>query len=112
MMMQKVNVRIVSLLLILVFLQKLGMELWVHDWLHETNTAHSVKPAEKGKPVVQHHQVICNCVQDAMMPLVETRPIRFEPVSVRLTIIFVAHYSSYLSGDKEFSALRGPPAIS
>src|ERR1700748_744471 len=36
MMMQKVNARIVSLLLILVFLQKLGTELWVHAWLHET----------------------------------------------------------------------------
>jgi hypothetical protein len=112
MMMQKVNVRIVSLLLILVFLQKLGVELWVHKWLHETNTAHLVIPAEKGKPVVQHHHVICNCLEDAMMPLVETKPIRYEPVSIRLTAIFVTHYSSYLSGDKEFSALRGPPTIS
>jgi hypothetical protein len=111
-MMQKVNVRIVSLLLILVFLQKLGMELWVHDWLHETNIAHLIIPAAKGKPVVQHHKVICNCLEDAMMPLVEAKAIRCEPVSVRLTTIFVAHYSSYLSGDKEFSALRGPPAIS
>jgi hypothetical protein len=112
MMMQKVNLRIVSLLLILVFLQKLGMELWVHDWLHETHTAHSVIPAEKGKPVVQHHHIICNCLQDAMMPLVETKPIRYEPVSKRLTAIFVTHYSSCLSSDKEFSALRGPPTIS
>ncbi len=112
MMMQKVNARIVSLLLILVFLQKLGVELWVHDWLHETTATHSVVRAEKGKPIVQHHQVICNCLEDAMMPLVQTDPIQYDPVSVQLTDVFLTHYSSYLSGDKEFSALRGPPALS
>lgn len=111
-MMQKVNVRIVSGLLILVFFQKLGVELWVHDWLHETNTTHSVARAQKGKPVVQQHHIICNCLEDAMMPLVQTDPIQYDPVSVRLTDVFLTYFSSYLSGDKEFSSLRGPPALS
>lgn len=112
MMMQKVNVRIVSLLLLLVFLQKLGAELWVHNWLHETTTTHSVVAAEKGKPIVQHHHIICNCLEDAMMPLVQTDPIQYDPVPVQLTDVFLTHYSSYLSGDKEFSSLRGPPVFS
>ena len=110
--MQKINVRIVSLLLILVFFQKLGVELWVHDWLHGNATTHSVVPAEKGKPVVQQHHIICNCLEDAMMPLVQTDPIQYDPVPVRLTDVFLTHYSSYLSGKKEFSSLRGPPALS
>ena len=110
--MQKANARIVSLLLILVFLQKLGVELWVHAWLHETTNTHSLVSAQKGKPVLQHHHVICNCLEDAMMPLVETDPIRYDPVSTQLTAVFVSHYSSYLSGEKEFSSLRGPPAFS
>lgn len=109
--MQKVNARIVSLLLILVFIQKLGMELWVHNWLHETVTTHADIAARKGKPVIQHHQVICNCLEDAMVPLIETNSIQYGPVSMDLIAIFLSNYSSYLSGNKEFSALRGPPSF-
>ena len=112
MMLQKVNVRAIALLLILVFFQKLGVELWVHNWLHESKTSHSIASAEKGKPVVQHHQVICNCLEDAMMPLVATTIVQYDPVSTKLIDVFLANYSSFLSVDKEFSALRGPPTLS
>ncbi|HET6255413.1 MAG TPA: hypothetical protein VFE32_15140 [Puia sp.] len=104
--------RIVSLLLVLVFLQKLGVELWVHVYLHETAVAQSVTTTGKRKAVLQHSRIMCNCMEDVMMPLIETDAIRYDPASVRLTDIFLADYSSRLSNEKEFSALRGPPAFS
>jgi hypothetical protein len=112
MMMQKINIRIVSLLLILVFLQKLGGELWVHDWLHVKQESRSLVLAEKGKLVVQNHRIICNCLEDAMMPMVQADSILFEPGSIALTDVFLTHYTSFLSINKEFSSLRGPPAFS
>lgn len=112
MMMQKINIRIVSLLLILVFLQKLGGELWVHDWLHENRESPAAAMAGKGKLVVQHQRIICNCLADAMMPMVQTDPVFFERGSIKLTDVFLTHYTSFLSIDKEFSSLRGPPTFS
>ncbi len=109
MVMQKLNVRIVSVLLILVFVQKLGGEMWLHNWLHEANRSHSVASAGKGKPVIQKHQLICNCYEDVMMPLIESDVVHYDQFTPYLTAVILTHYTAFLSGDKKFSSLRGPP---
>jgi hypothetical protein len=108
--MQKLNVRIVSFFLILAFLQKLGLELWLHNWLHETTVTTSVGPTQKGKPLLQQQKIKCNCIDDALTPLMESDPVDLSPDPRPSNPIFAATYSSWLSIDKEFSALRGPPA--
>ncbi len=108
--MQKLNLRIVSFVLILAFLQKLGLELWLHNWLHETTVTASVGPTQKGKPFLQHQQIKCNCIDDALMPLMESDVIDYCPDRRPSNAIFATIYSSWLSVDTEFSALRGPPA--
>src|SRR5579863_9792402 len=69
--MQKLNARIVSIFLILIFFQNMGLELWLHNWLHETTVTTSVSTAPKGKATLQHQQVRCNCIDDALSPLME-----------------------------------------
>jgi hypothetical protein len=111
--MQKLNARIVSFFLILAFSQKLGLELWLHNWLHETTIASSVGPgiaAQKGKPLFQNHRVKCTCIDDALMPLTETDIVDYNPLRQPPKSIFANSYSSWLSVDKEFSSLRGPPS--
>jgi hypothetical protein len=109
-MLQKMKRRIVSLLLILVFSQKLGLELWVHHWLHETTVPGSVASAEKGKPNLQHLPLKCNCVEDSLIPLIESDIPVYSCTRPHLTIVIFPAYNSCLSGDVEFSSLRGPPA--
>jgi hypothetical protein len=111
-MLQKMKRRIVSLLLILVFSQKLGLELWVHHWLHESVVPQSVASAEKGKPNLRQLPVKCNCVEDSLIPLIESEIPIYSCTRPHLIAIFLPAYSSCLSGDVEFSSLRGPPAAS
>jgi hypothetical protein len=108
--MQKLNVRIVSFFLILAFSQKLGLELWLHNWLHGTTAFSSVSPPQGHKPLLQHQQIKCNCIDDALMPLMESDVVDYSPHPRPSIPIFAATYSSWLCVDKEFSALRGPPA--
>jgi hypothetical protein len=110
--MQKLNVRIVSFFLILAFSQKMGLELWLHNWLHETTVAASVSSAHKGRPVLQHLQIRCNCIDDALNPIVESGLIVYNANQQPSIPIFAAIYSSWLSVDTAFPALRGPPAAS
>jgi len=108
--MQKLNVRIVSFFLILAFSQKLGLELWLHTWLHETTVTASVGSMQKGKALLQQQPVKCNCIDDALAPLMESDPLDYSPNQRPSIRFFATTYASWLSVDKEFSPLRGPPA--
>jgi hypothetical protein len=110
--MQKLNARIVSFFLILAFSQKMGLELWLHNWLHVTTVTASVQPTQKGKPHFQHQVLKCHCIDDARMPLMESEIVDFDADQLPSIPNFTATYSSWLSVDKDFSSLRGPPATS
>jgi hypothetical protein len=108
--MQKLDTRIVSFFLILIFFQKMGLELWLHNWLHETTVTTSVSSAPKGKGSLQHQRVRCNCIDDALSPLKEADVVDFDAPPQPFIRLVPTVYSSWLSADGEFSALRGPPA--
>jgi hypothetical protein len=108
--MQKLNVRIVSIFLILIFFQKMGLELWLHNWLHETTVATSFGATPKGKASLQHQLVKCNCIDDALSPLTEADMVDYDaPLQASMRLVATA-YCSWLSAEGEFSSLRGPPA--
>jgi hypothetical protein len=109
--MQKLNVRIVSFFLILAFSQKMGLELWLHNWLHETSVTASVGPTQKGKPAFQHQRIKCTCIDDALMPLMASATVDYSPHQQPSISIYATTYTSWLSVDQEFSALRGPPSV-
>ncbi|HTR31936.1 MAG TPA: hypothetical protein VMH27_21835 [Puia sp.] len=108
--MQKLKVRIVSFFLILIFSQKMGLELWLHNWLHETTVTASVSSAPKAKAGIQHQRVRCNCIDDALNPLVEADVVDFDAGPQPALLHIADIYSSRLSAEREFSSLRGPPS--
>jgi hypothetical protein len=108
--MQKLNVRIVSFFLILAFSQKLGLELWLHNWLHGTTATTSVARLKGDKPLLQNQLIKCHCLDDTLMPLIGTDMVDHGPVQCPFAPVFATTFSSWLSVSQEFSALRGPPA--
>jgi hypothetical protein len=107
--MQKLNARVVSFCLILIFSQKMGLELWLHNWLHATTVTASVSSTQKGNASVQHLQVKCHCIDDALNPLMEVDNGEFDAHPPPFAQPFAADFSSWVSAEKTFSSLRGPP---
>ncbi|HLX65369.1 MAG TPA: hypothetical protein VKR41_00190 [Puia sp.] len=99
--------RMIAVLLLLVFSQKAGLRLWMHNWLHEGKIAHS-RSASGSESL----KLNCDCFDDAMMPLLESTLIVLpEPVR-EFTTLMVDRYSAILSADKVFYSLKGPPTPS
>lgn len=105
-------------MLLLAFFQKLGLELWLHHWLHEPREGihlvvpgtPGVTPEERDNSTSLHQSPIsCNCLDDTLMPQIEPAPFHYEASQKHLIALLREEYSSILSSDKIFSALRGPP---
>jgi hypothetical protein len=108
--MRKANLRVISLVLILIFTQKLGLGLWLHNWLHEPRSSQSTTIRNNAGPFVELPPVKCNCIEDAIMPLVESKPFVYLAYQQYLLVLHGNAYSDVLSQEKVFSALRGPPS--
>ena len=110
------NARILALVLILVFTQKLGLGIWMHNWLHEARVPAGVvlhdDRERKGQslPDIDKITANCHCIDDFLVPLVEA-PVVKAPVPVRefvvIPFVYRAEFSTVFSS---FASLRGPPA--
>jgi hypothetical protein len=95
----------ISLLLIILLMQKSGLGLYLHDWLHAQNQNF---PSQKHLAVIDKGAT-CSCIDDFNMPLAET------PASVTGLIPEIKR--SFLSilefpipfSSRYYSSLRGPP---
>lgn len=99
--------RVLAMLLLLVFVQKTGVGLYLHHLLHgQAANGQTAIPDEKGKEI----SYACSCLDDLQMPylpagidtpdplpLVHAEPVAF--YSVTLPVVTDTHTS-----------LRGPPA--
>lgn len=96
--------KIVATFLLLVFTQKAGLRLWMHDWFHESRTAQALSI-----PHASHVQLKCDCFDDAMMPLLGSSLFTI-PLPVRVYATLTAPYQTpILSAEKVFYSLKGPP---
>jgi hypothetical protein len=105
--MRKLHTRILAFLLLLVFSQKLGLRLWIHDIFHEARINHSA-----GFPDSDKIQFKCDCIEDAMMPQMESAIIAVpDPLEkcIDLSETFDLQFSST---QKLYCSLKGPPATS
>lgn len=103
--MRRFNVRIIALALVLVFTQKLGLRLWMHDWLHETKAL----SASKHTTVEKLHPT-CDCIDDFLMPLTGAAVILFPPPVRSVHIVVTAYIPPFSAAEERLSSLRGPPA--
>ena len=117
-MMRRINKRFWAGLLLLAFLQKMGLELWLHHWLHEPRQ--STQWVElRGERRADGHSAYtqaflltsCHCLDDAMMPLLGQSAFRFEVPFVYGPPIPLSPYASFVSRTLGHAALRGPPAF-
>jgi hypothetical protein len=104
---KRIITKLTTLLLILVFSQKMGMSLYLHNWLHATK-----QHSPSSKPVSsQEIQFACGCINDFNLPLIETTLPALQLPVTTVTIPHAAPVFSIPTVFKYFHSLRAPPAI-
>lgn len=96
--------KVVATVLLLVFTQKGGLRLWMHDWFHENRGA-QVKSAA----ATAHVQLQCDCFDDAMMPLLGSPVFTVPPPACVYASLTVPHQSPIISAEQIYYSLKGPP---
>src|SRR3982751_248955 len=99
--------KLTSLLLILVFSQKMGMSLYLHNWLH-TPKQH----ASSSQPVSgQEIQFACGCINDFNLPFTETT---VPAIQAPVMAVKASHGTPVLhipTVFKYYHSLRAPPVV-
>ena len=108
--MRKANLRAISFVLILIFTQKLGLGLWLHNWLHHPRGSHSSAFMANGRACLELQPAKCHCIDDALMPLIKSHPLEYQEHQKHLLALLLTGYPAAISRDKIFPALRGPPS--
>ena|SRR5882724_2002478 len=95
----------ISVLLIIILMQKAGAGLYLHNWLHSQKNI----PSSSGAPVIGQNTIACSCIDDFYVPFAET-PEQLVQAPYTIKIEFVASLISFIpSSSKFFHSLRGPP---
>jgi hypothetical protein len=104
--MRRVHPKILAFILLLVFSQKLGLRLWMHAWVHESRAVHST-----AIPNAAAVHLKCDCIDDAMMPLVGSSVVAFEGPIQEAVVMPTAYLPPFSAAEKLFFSLKGPPAL-
>jgi hypothetical protein len=100
--------RCAAFLLILVFSQKAGTGLFLHNLLH--SPAADNKIPEQGNEKSKDFSYNCICIDDFLMPFAETEvPVYAQPV-LAISVPFTFFENNIPFHTTIFSSLRGPPA--
>jgi len=96
-------------LLLLVFLQKSGAGLFVHNLWHNT-------PARSQTPLTQNEKstdisYACSCIDDFLMPFTEPDAVRVAPAFITYNISPSVYLEECPIRPIEFTTLRGPPVF-
>jgi hypothetical protein len=98
--MQKVNLKIVSFFLLVLFMQNMGIQLWIHNHFHEkvatTTSATNLK-------------VDCHCLDDMFMPMSPSSSLEVAAIIKSFIHIRYEYTEYFISAEKDFHSLRGPP---
>ena len=101
----RIITKFTTLALILVFSQKMGMSLFLHNWLHAASQ-HSAS----SKPISsQEIQFACGCINDFNLPLTETS---LPEIQAPVVIVHQQHAEpvfTITAVSKYFHSLRAPP---
>jgi len=98
--------KIVAAIFLLLFLQKSGVELYIHSWLHVKS--HIQAPSSSNHSFVSAN---CSCVDDFLMPFAEPSDVISPSISIPHQIFSLGLIEPVLSVSEYFTALRGPPVF-
>jgi hypothetical protein len=96
--------KIVALVLLLAFCQRLGASLWVHHIYHE---ARAKMPGHQ--PGYPQWGVRCDCLDDAFMPLEGAQTFQLFVPSPEYQLIGATYLPTIAQSASLESSLRGPP---
>ena len=100
--------RFAAFLLILVFSQKAGAGLFLHNLLHNTASNNKIPEQENKKNKGLSYN--CTCIDDFLMPFAEAEdPVYAQPV-LTIVVPFTFFEDNIPFHTPVFSSLRGPPA--
>jgi hypothetical protein len=103
--MHKSNLRIIAFLLLLAFVQRLGMQVLLHNKYHAPAVQnHSASAAG-------YYQVQCDCLDDALVPLSRAETVQLPQPAEGFAVSHGIYSVCLSSAVKIFSSLRGPPAL-
>jgi hypothetical protein len=104
---KRIITRVTTVLLILVFSQKMGVGLYLHNWLHASKQHTTSSKPVSGREI----QFACGCINDFNLPFTETT---VPSIEVPVTIVNQPHPAPNLTIPavfKSFHSLRGPPVL-
>lgn len=91
-------VKVLAVVFILLFSQKIGAGLFLHSWLHVNDNKENITYS-------------CTCIDDFLTPFDETpETVISQPVSV-FNSAYQFYNSDVVSFAQTFAALRGPPVF-
>jgi hypothetical protein len=101
----RIITKLATLALILVFSQKMGMSLFLHNWLHAAQ-----QHSSSSKPISsQEIQFACGCINDFNLPFTETS---IPEIQAPVVIVHKPHAEPVFTIPavfKYFHSLRAPP---
>jgi hypothetical protein len=99
--------KIFAVVLLLVFAQKMGGGLYLHNWLHVKSCERSI-PKTAGNSITSYS---CNCIDDFSMPLMQPASEIFSNVTETKQIFFSSPIPSHSFSFLLFNSLRAPPVM-
>jgi hypothetical protein len=104
--MLKKRLPVIAFVLLLAFTQKLGMQLWLHQWLH--TKVHDFSSKEN---TGNQLQLKCYCLDDTLMPAEPSASINIIVPATSYSLILSSPQRVLYVGEKQFASLRGPPFL-
>jgi len=101
--------RFISILLLIVLIQKMGGGLYFHNYFH---AASNIELTDKAQVKFSHVNYSCNCIDDFYLPFTEpvAEPVLFVPISHQsFNSTYVQPHCVFA---EVFNSLRAPPAPS
>jgi hypothetical protein len=96
-----------ALLLMLVFSQKMGMSLYLHNWLHAVKSHSNKTTPVSGAEI----KFACGCINDFTVPLTETDIQEITAPFISINRPVAAPVYTFAAVYKYFHSLRAPPAM-
>jgi hypothetical protein len=103
--MRRLHPKIIAFILLLVFTQKMGLRLWMHHWVHESRAPYNATAANAASVHLK-----CDCIDDAMMPMVGSSLIALDVPAQKAIVLPAAYLPPFSAAEKVFYSLKGPPA--
>src|SRR5436190_6490193 len=96
-----------AIFFLLLFAQKIGVGLYLHNWFH-TNKYEKSLPQTPAKNAASYS---CNCIDDFSMPLAEPVFEIKSTIGVQDQVFLSLPISSFSFSFPSFNSLRAPPAM-